>query len=122
MSWRGGLLTPYGLRSPSPADSRYRGRYAGDLEMRDGAYHQGTIWAWLMGPFITAHVRAHERSAAARQQARRWLNGMLPHLNQAGLGQISEVFHGWMRRICQAGVWRKPGAWRSLLRSAIEDI
>lgn len=115
------LLTPYGLRSLSPADSRYRGRYAGDLETRDGAYHQGTIWAWLMGPFITAHVRAHERSAAARQQARRWLNGMLPHLNQAGLGQISEVFDGYAPHLpggCVAQAWSVA----EFLRSAIEDI
>lgn len=115
------LLTPYGLRSLSPADPRYRGRYAGDLETRDGAYHQGTIWAWLMGPFITAHVRAHERSAAARQQARRWLNGMLPHLNQAGLGQISEVFDGYAPHLpggCVAQAWSVA----EFLRSAIEDI
>ena len=115
------LLTPYGLRSLSPGDSRYRGRYAGDLETRDGAYHQGTVWAWLMGPFVTAHVRAHEGSAAARQQARRWLNGMLPHLNHAGLGQISEVFDGYAPHLpggCVAQAWSVA----EFLRSAIEDI
>jgi predicted glycogen debranching enzyme len=115
------LLTPYGLRSLSPGDPRYCGRYSGDLEKRDGAYHQGTIWAWLMGPFITAHVRVHERSAAARQQARRWLNGMLPHFNQAGLGQISEVFDGYAPHLpggCVAQAWSVA----EFLRSAIEDI
>ncbi len=115
------LLTPFGLRSLSPNDPRYRGRYGGDLEARDGAYHQGTVWSWLMGPFISAYVRVNDRSAVARQQARRWLNGFLPHLRDAGLGQISEVFDGYAPHIpggCVAQAWSVA----ELLRSAIEDI
>ncbi len=83
------LLTPVGLRSLSPRDSRYVPHYAGDVIRRDGAYHQGTIWSWLMGPFVSAYARVHG-SASAR--ARNLLAGFVPHLADAGLGSISEVF------------------------------
>lgn len=114
------LLTPFGLRSLSPNDPAFRGHYAGDLESRDSAYHQGTVWAWLMGPFVTAFVRAHDRSVAARQQARRWLNGFLVHLGEAGLGQVSEVFDGRAPHTpggCIAQAWSVA----ELLRAAVED-
>jgi predicted glycogen debranching enzyme len=88
------LLTPYGLRSLSPADPAYRGRYEGGILSRDGAYHQGTVWAWLMGPFLTAYLKVNRRSAKAKQQAREWLASLRLHLADAGLGQISEVFDG----------------------------
>jgi glycogen debranching enzyme len=88
------LLTPLGLRSLAPTDSRYVGRYAGDVRARDGAYHQGTVWPWLMGPFLTAYLRAHGGSRAARLQARAWLAPFEQHLCEAGLGQISEVADG----------------------------
>jgi len=88
------LLTPYGLRSLSPNDPQYRGRCEGDPRSRDGAYHQGTVWAWLMGPFITAYVKVHGRSAAARQQASTWIDGMCAPLRDVGLGQVSEIFDG----------------------------
>src|SRR6201982_2387425 len=63
------LLTPYGLRSLAPSDPQYRGRYTGDGVSRDGAYHQGTVWPWLMGPFITAYIKVNGRSDSARRQA-----------------------------------------------------
>ena len=88
------LLTPYGLRTLSPDDHRYRGRYGGSWESRDKAYHQGTAWAWLMGPFIEAYLKVHEFSPAARQQARKFLAAFDEHLSQAGVGFISEVFDG----------------------------
>ena len=66
------LLTPYGLRSLSPTDPQYRGRYAGGPRERDGAYHQGTVWPWLMGPFITAYMKVNQYSEAARTQAAAW--------------------------------------------------
>ena len=53
------LLTPYGLRSLAPSDPQYRGRYTGGPVERDGAYHQGTVWPWLMGPFITAYIKVN---------------------------------------------------------------
>src|SRR5271154_1473617 len=67
------LLTPYGLRSLAPSDPQYRGRYAGGPIERDGAYHQGTVWPWLLGPFITAYVKVNGSSDAARRQAGEWL-------------------------------------------------
>ena len=63
------LLTPYGLRSLAARDPQYRGRYRGGPIERDGAYHQGTVWAWLMGPFITAYLKVNGASDAARRQA-----------------------------------------------------
>jgi glycogen debranching enzyme len=87
------LLTPYGLRSLSPHDPQYRGRYAGGIVERDGAYHQGTVWPWLLGPFITAYLKVNP-SQKARACAANWLAGLQAHLDDAGLGQVSEVFDG----------------------------
>jgi len=88
------LLTPYGLRTLAPNDPQYRGRYTGDPTSRDGAYHQGTVWPWLLGPFITAYVKVHGGSDAARRQAAEWLAPLNDHLSDAGLGHISEIFDG----------------------------
>ena len=88
------LLTPYGLRTLSPRDPNYRGHYGGDPRSRDSAYHQGTVWPWLLGPFLTAYVSVHGFSAEARDRAGRFLDPLRQHLWQAGLGQISEVFDG----------------------------
>jgi predicted glycogen debranching enzyme len=102
------LLTPYGLRSLSPHDPHYRGRYEGDPASRDATYHQGTVWAWLMGPFITAYLRVSGDTEAARQQARQWLTGFRTHLHHAGLGHIAEIFDGdapHQPRGCIAQAW-----------------
>ena len=88
------LLTPYGLRSLAPSDPQYRGRYTGDPSSRDGAYHQGTVWPWLLGAFITAYIKVHGGSDAARGQAAEWLAPLRDHLADAGLGHISEIFDG----------------------------
>jgi predicted glycogen debranching enzyme len=88
------LLTPYGLRTLSPRDPNYRGRYEGDPRNRDGAYHQGTVWPWLLGPFLTAYVKVHGGSEEARHRADHFLDPLRAHLWEAGLGQISEVFDG----------------------------
>jgi len=88
------LLTPMGLRTLAPADGRYRGLYGGSWVSRDQAYHQGTVWPWLLGPFIEAHLRVNDFSPQARGQARQWLSGFDAHLAEAGLGYISEVFNG----------------------------
>ncbi len=84
------LLTPLGLRSLDPGDDLYRGRYAGDIWQRDGAYHQGTVWPWLIGPFIDSHLAVY----GDRAQARRILEPLATHLGTAGLGSISEIFDG----------------------------
>jgi predicted glycogen debranching enzyme len=83
------LLTPVGLRSLSPDHRDYKSKYFGDLRARDAAYHQGTVWAWLIGPFIDAWLRVYPEDKAG---ARRFLEGFVPHLNQRAVGSISEVF------------------------------
>ena len=88
------LLTPYGLRTLAPDDVRYRGQYGGSWESRDRAYHQGTAWPWLMGPLVQAHLKVHEFSDEARRQAAGWLEPFDQHLQEAGLGTISEIFDG----------------------------
>jgi predicted glycogen debranching enzyme len=88
------LLTPFGLRSLAPSDRQYRGSYIGGPTERDGAYHQGTVWPWLLGPFITAYVKVNGRSEQARRQAQAWLSSLESHLAEAGLGHVSEIFEG----------------------------
>jgi predicted glycogen debranching enzyme len=88
------LLTPFGLRTLAPSDPQYRGRYTGGPAERDGAYHQGTVWAWLLGPFITAYIKVNGRSEEAMLQAQAWLSPLESHLAEAGLGHISEIFEG----------------------------
>ncbi len=102
------LLTPYGLRSLAPGDPRYIGRYSGVRPVRDRAYHNGTVWSWLMGPFVEAHLRAHDFSADSKAQARRWLQPLLDHMGEACMGSISEVFDGdppHAPRGCVAQAW-----------------
>ncbi len=102
------LLTPRGLRTLAPADPRYRGRYGTSWESRDRAYHQGTVWAWLLGPFVEAHLRAASFSDAAVAEATGWIEGFEEHLHEAGIGQISEIFDGdppHRPRGCIAQAW-----------------
>jgi predicted glycogen debranching enzyme len=115
------LRTPLGLRTLSPRDPRYRPRYEGGVHERDGAYHQGTVWPWLLGPFLTAYVRVHGGSAAAKEQAAMWLEAFEPHLAVAGLGQVSEIADGdppHTPRGCIAQAWSVG----ELLRAAAEDV
>ena len=98
------LLTPHGLRSLAPDDPAYVGCYGGDPWLRDGAYHQGTVWAWLMGPFVIAHLRVYQN----RDLARSFLSPLLRHLADHGMGSISEVFDGdppFTPRGCIAQAW-----------------
>jgi predicted glycogen debranching enzyme len=102
------LLTPVGLRTLSPRDHRYRSRYEGGVAERDGAYHQGTVWPFLLGPFVTAWVKTFGKSAQVKTQARRFLNGLELHLHEACLGQVSEIFDGdapHEPRGCPAQAW-----------------
>jgi predicted glycogen debranching enzyme len=87
------LLTPRGLRTLSADNPAYRGRYAGGPDPRDAAYHQGTAWPWLLGPYVDA-VFAVEDSRCARGEAQQILDGLLDSMEEAGLGHISEVFDG----------------------------
>ncbi|HIK53331.1 MAG TPA: glycogen debranching enzyme family protein [Oscillatoriales cyanobacterium M59_W2019_021] len=98
------LLTSGGLRSLSPEDPQYRGLYGGDRIARDGAYHQGTVWGWLIGPFVRAHLQVY----GDRSLARSFLEPMKYHLWGAGLGNISEIFDGdppFVPRGCFAQAW-----------------
>ena len=99
------LLTPYGLRSLAPGDANYKPRYDGDLLARDGAYHQGTVWAWLIGPFFDAWLRAYPGDW---ETARTLLASFDTEMSQAGIGTISEVFDAeapFDPRGCIAQAW-----------------
>ena len=98
------LLTSHGLRSLSAADPAYIGRYLGDARQRDAAYHQGTVWSWLLGPFSRAHYRVYGDAPLALS----FLNPIAQHLAAAGMGQISEIFDGdapHIARGCFAQAW-----------------
>jgi predicted glycogen debranching enzyme len=100
------LLTPVGLRTLSPDDPRYRGQLLGDPQSRDTAYHQGTVWPWLLGPYIDAVIR--HRGDAGRAAAQSLINNMRAHLAEAGVGTISEIFDGdapHAPRGCIAQAW-----------------
>jgi predicted glycogen debranching enzyme len=115
------LLTPYGLRSLAATDPQYRGRYAGGPTERDGAYHQGTVWPWLLGPFITAYIKVNGGDDVARRQASEWLAPLREHLTDGGLGHISEIFDGdapQLPRGCIAQAWSVA----EILRAHIEDV
>lgn len=89
------LLTPYGLRTLSPRDERYIGRFEGDAWHRDAAYHQGTVWSWLIGPFVEAYLKVHQDTPASRKQCAAFLHPLILHLVDSGcIGTISEVFDG----------------------------
>ena len=98
------LLTSHGLRSLAADDPAYLGAYGGDQKKRDGAYHQGTVWGWLMGPFTAAHLRVYKNPALAQS----YLEPALRHLADHGLGSMSEIFDGdppFKPRGCPAQAW-----------------
>ena len=99
------LLTPVGLRSLAPGSPDYKAKYYGDLRSRDAAYHQGTVWAWLIGPYVDAWLKLHPEDRAG---ARRLLAGFEAHLDQACVGSISEIFDAdspYIPRGCVAQAW-----------------
>jgi predicted glycogen debranching enzyme len=99
------LLTPVGLRSLAPGHPDYKPTYDGDLRSRDAAYHQGTVWAWLIGPFIDAWLKVYP---GQYQRARRFLDGFEGRLSEACVGSISEIFDAegnYSPRGCVAQAW-----------------
>jgi len=121
------LLTDVGLRTLSPSDPHYIGRYQGGPVERDCAYHQGTVWPWLLGPFISAYVRFQSEGAdpkiarAACEQAGKWLDGFRTGISTAGLGSIAEIFDGdapHEAKGCLAQAWSVA----EVLRVLVEDV
>ncbi|HZF68910.1 MAG TPA: amylo-alpha-1,6-glucosidase [Gemmatirosa sp.] len=117
------LVTPVGLRSLAPGHPDYQPRYFGDLRARDAAYHQGTVWGWLIGPWVDAWRRVHPDDAAG---ARRWLEGLVAHLGEFGVGSVAEVFDAeppFTPRGCIAQAWSVAEllrCWTAAGRSAEE--
>ncbi len=115
------LLTPVGLRTLAPEDIRFCASYEGGVSARDGAYHQGTVWPFLLGPFVTAWVKTFGTSESVRREARMFLEGLSGHLDEGCLGQVSEIFDGQFPhrpRGCFAEAWSVAEP----LRALIEDI
>jgi glycogen debranching enzyme len=116
------LLTPYGLRSLAPSDPRYRGRYDGTPAERDTVYHRGTVWPWLLGPFIRSYLKIHDESPEARTRAAAWIAGFHEHVCNTGVvGQVSEILDGdppHAPRGCAAQAWSVG----EILRAAVEDV
>jgi predicted glycogen debranching enzyme len=99
------LLTPVGLRSLGPGHPEYKPRYYGDLRSRDAAYHQGTVWSWLIGPFVDCWLRVYPDEIGTAQE---FLEGFAPHLGEACVGSISEIFDAeapFNPRGCVAQAW-----------------
>ncbi|HEX2687537.1 MAG TPA: amylo-alpha-1,6-glucosidase, partial [Kofleriaceae bacterium] len=109
------LLTPFGLRSLAPSDPDYKPSYDGDLRSRDAAYHQGTIWSWLVGAYIDARLRVRPDDRAG---ARSYLEALVGHLGEACIGSISEIFDAtapFTARGCIAQAWGVAELLRALV-------
>lgn len=112
------LLTPVGLRSLAPGHPDYKSKYYGDLRSRDAAYHQGTAWPWLIGPYIDAWLKVNPGDPA---RARPFLEGFVPHLDEACIGSISEIFDAeepYIPRGCIAQAWSVAEVLRCWVKTA----
>jgi len=112
------LLTPLGLRTLSRDHADYKPKYFGDLRARDASYHQGTVWAWLIGPFIDAWLKVHPKDHA---KARKFLAGFEPHLNEGCVGSINEIFDAeppFTPRGCIAQAWSVAEVLRAWVKTA----
>ena len=113
------LLTPYGLRSLAPEDPEYRAVYKGNPYERDSAYHQGTVWPWLMGPFVDAYLNAFGESEENYRYLRSLFDPLRKHLHEAGLGSISEIFDADLPQApkgCASQAWSVAEALRAYQR------
>jgi glycogen debranching enzyme len=101
------LYTPKGLRSLSPDDPEYCSYYTGNQYYRDKAYHQGTVWSWLLGPYIDCLIRI-EGNIAGKIEAKKVIEDFIPHLSEAGIGTVSEIFDAeppFFPKGCIAQAW-----------------
>jgi predicted glycogen debranching enzyme len=111
------LVTPFGLRSLAADHPDYKPTYSGDLRSRDAAYHQGTVWTWLIGPYVDAWLKVHPDDRAA---GTRFLEGFAPHLSDACVGSISEIFDAeppYVPRGCVAQAWSVAEVLRTAINS-----
>jgi glycogen debranching enzyme len=108
------LLTPFGLRTLSPEHAHYTGRYGGGVVARDRAYHQGTVFPWLLGPYVTALAKVRGRGQAVRDEAGGLIKGCIDYMTNDGLGQLCELFDG--------DVPHQPGGVRASARSVAEIL
>jgi predicted glycogen debranching enzyme len=114
------LVTPVGLRSLAPGDPNYKSRYYGDLRARDAAYHQGTVWGWLVGPLVDAWLNVYPGD---KDGARAFLDGFVPHLDEAAVGSISEIFDAeapFTPRGCISQAWSVAEVLRCWVKTAPE--
>lgn len=88
------LLTPYGLRTIARSDPKYQARYTGNQFTRDGAYHNGMVWPWLIGAFFDAYLRVHNNTPDAIAQVKRWLSPLIDGMDEACLNQLAEIYEG----------------------------
>jgi len=112
------LVTPVGLRSLAPGHTDYKANYDGDLRARDAAYHQGTVWGWLIGHYVDATLKVNPDVGAARAL----LRGLEEHLLHTGIGQISEIFDAtepYKPRGCIAQAWSVAEALRVFLKTHV---
>ncbi|MDB5390129.1 MAG: putative glycogen debranching enzyme [Planctomycetaceae bacterium] len=117
------LLTPNGLRTLAPGHPDFKAVYDGDLRSRDAAYHQGTVWAWLIGPYIDAWLKIHT-SEEQRAQARGFLSGFEHHMSEACIGSISEIFDAdapYWPRGCVAQAWSVAEVLRCWIRTSSKE-
>jgi predicted glycogen debranching enzyme len=115
------LYTPFGLKTLSSGSPDYRGIYLGDQYNRDGAYHQGTVWAWLLGHFVSAFIKVYGTEGKYGEHAKAFLEPFRDHLRDAGIGSVSEIFDGdapHYPRGCFAQAWSVA----EILRCYMEDL
>ncbi|MBI3333288.1 MAG: glycogen debranching enzyme N-terminal domain-containing protein [Candidatus Omnitrophica bacterium] len=119
------LLTPVGLRTLSPTHPQYQGQCAGDLKSRAKAYHQGTVWPWLIGPYVSAVIRTRGLTRATQGAIRKQLEPFLAHLEEGALGSVSEIFDGdppYTPRGTPSQVWSVGEILRAIREAHLEDL
>ncbi|MBP1910627.1 amylo-alpha-1,6-glucosidase [Methanolobus bombayensis] len=115
------LLTPYGLRTLAPSDNKYIGLYRGNTEERDSAYHNGTVWPWLLGSYVTAYARVFKDNPETKTKLRDLMKGLEEHMDESCIGTISEIFDGnypYESNGCISQAWSVA----EILRCYVEDI